>query len=234
MKQLRFEITLAAICVALFVAVFVWQTPSLWQKPMSRAEIDQYMVDLDTHIALPAVEKAKFIARVRTWATMDDGKPVVMLNMMRYHPTLGSLPPTLAFSGTPVQANAKYEKVVAPLAAKRGEYPLLVGMVQGANLVGYDPALDHWDHIALMRAPSRRAFIEFMADPDYGPVAPLKTAAAEVLLIPVTPELVIPELRFAFGGALLILYCFTCWMRALGTRSGPPPAADQGSTASTS
>jgi uncharacterized protein (DUF1330 family) len=213
MQRLRFELVLGVVFLGLFVAVVAWLTPSLWHARMTAAEVDHYVAEMDAHLALPTAEKADFIARVRAWATADDGEPVLMLNLMRYYDTLQSLPAPLEFNGTPAQANAMYEAVVAPLALRRGEYPLLAGSVQGGNLVGYEPALDHWDHVVIMRAPSRRAFVEFMADPEYGAVAAYKTVAAKVLLIPVTPELAIPDLRYAVGSTLFALYFFICWVR---------------------
>jgi hypothetical protein len=181
---------------------------------MTPAEINHYMAEIDRHWVTSEAEKAAFITRARAWAAADDGKPVLLLNLMRYHDKLQPLPPSTEFRGTPTEANAKYEKIVGPLAIKRGEYPRMVGRVQGANLVGYEPELDHWDHVVVMRAPSRRAFIQFMADPAYGPVAPLKEAAAKILLIPIAAETEVPELRFVTGAILVILFLVVSWIRA--------------------
>jgi hypothetical protein len=219
MRKFRFEMWLAAIFVGIFLVVLVWQTPSLWRNPMNRAEIDQLSSQMAANIVLPEIEKAEFIARVRAWAERDDGGPVLMLNLMRYYDALGSLPAPLRFDGTPIEANAIYEETVAPLALERGEYPVVSGDVQSANLVGYEPALDRWDQVVVMRAPSRRAFIEFMADPAYGPVVAYKMAAAKVLLIPLTPKLELPDLRLVAAGALLATFFLVCWIRALRARS---------------
>jgi uncharacterized protein (DUF1330 family) len=223
MNRFRFEVRLAAVLLGLFLVVFLWQTPSLWQRGLSPAEIDGYAAEIDERFVLRADEKADFIARLRVWAAADDGASVMMLNLMRFHDTLRALPEGAAFSGTPVEANAIYEEVVAPLALKRGEYPLITGRVQGANLVGGTPGLDPWDRVVVMRAPSRRAFLEFMADPAYGRVAAYKSAAAHVMLVPVTPDLVLPDVRFIAGSALLTLYFFICWIRRL--RGAPAGAA---------
>ena len=188
-----FLVILAAILLCVFFVVWFWQSPGLWRKRMAPAEIDQYMAQIDVCWAAPAAEKSEFISRARAWATADDGKPVLLLNLLRYHDKLQPLPASLEFKGTPQEANAKYEKTVGPLAIKRGEYPRLVGRVQGANLAGYEPDLDKWAHIVVMRAPSRRAFIQFMADPKYGPVVSLKSAAAKVLLIPFSAETELPD-----------------------------------------
>ena len=209
-----FLVILGAILLFVFFVVWFWQSPGLWRKRMTPAEIDQYMAQIDRCWAAPAAEKSEFISRARAWATADDGKPVLLLNLLRYYDQLQPLPGSPEFKGTPQEANAKYEKTVGPLAIKRGEYPRLVGHVQGANLAGYEPELDKWDHVVVMRAPSRRAFIQFMADPNYGPVVYLKYAAAKVLLIPFSAEKELPDLRIAVGCLLLILFLIIAWIRA--------------------
>lgn len=214
MTRYRFEFAFGAVLVALFVAVCLWQSPSLWSAPLSKAEIDAYMTALDTTLVQPAGERKIFIERLQRWAEQDDGRAVLMLNLMRYNRTLTAVPPLAGFSGTPVQANEIYEKAVTPLALKQGELPLVAGRVQGQNLVGYEPAMDGWDRVVVMRAPSRRAFIRFMADPAYGPLVPYKTAAAQVLLIPIDADLVLPELRWIVGFLFLVVFLSVGWIRA--------------------
>jgi hypothetical protein len=210
MPRYRLEIALFLA----FLGFFLWQTPSLWRDPLTPAEIDGYAAAMEQHVVQPPEEKAAFIARVREWAAGDDGRPVLLLNLMRYREALGPLPPGTDFSGSPQEANAHYEGLVAPLALRRGEYPLVGGDVQAESLTPLDPAVDRWDRIVVMRAPNRRAFIEFMADPAYGPTVPYKTAAAELALIPIDAELVLPDLRWAVGALLLIFYLAVGWRRA--------------------
>jgi len=214
MNRHRFEIVLFAALFVPFVAFFLWQTPSLWRRPLTPAEIDRYAAAMEEHIVQSPAEKADFIDRVRKWAAGDDGRPVLLLNLMRFREGLGELPPGTDFAGSPLESNDYYEGRVAPLALKRGEYPLVGGAAQAPSLTPLDPATDHWDRIMIMRAPSRRAFIEFMADPAYGPLAPYKLAATELVLIPVDAELLVPDLRLVVGGLLLTVYLFVFWRRA--------------------
>jgi hypothetical protein len=214
MRRHRFEIVLLASLFVPFLGFFLWQTPSLWREPLTAAEIDRYAAAMDAHIVQTPVEKAAFLRRVREWAAGDDGQPVLLLNLMRFRETLAELPPGVDFEGSPLEANDYYEGRVAPLALKRGEYPLVGGGTQAQSLTPLDPATDRWDRIMVMRAPSRRAFLEFMADPAYGPLAPYKLAATDLVLIPVDAELVVPDLRLVVGGLLLTVYLFVCWRRA--------------------
>lgn len=214
MRTSRFEFALAAALLAAFLGFFVWQTPSLWRSPLTPAEVDLFVAELEEHIALAPEEKAAFIARLREWGSADDGRPVLLLNLTRYREQLGELPPDSGFEGTPPEANAYYEGLVAPLALKRGEYPLVGGGAQAPSLTPGDAATDRWDRVVVMRAPSRRAFLGFMADPAYGPAVAYKFAATEVVLIPLDAELAIPDLRWLVGGLLLTLYLSVCWRRA--------------------
>ncbi len=209
-----FDVALGIVCAAVFLAFVLWQTPSLWHDPLTPAEIDHYTARLEQHVVLPADEKAAFIARVRAWAAADDGRPVLLVNLMRYRDTLSALPPGSTFS-TPGEANDYYEQRVVPLALKRGEYPLLGGGAQAQSLTASDAEdANRWERVVVMRAPSRRAFIEFMADPAYGPAIPYKMAAADVVLIPIDSEMVIPDLRWLVGGLLAILYLAIRWYRS--------------------
>ncbi len=214
---------LGAVFLALFAAFFLWQTPSLWSSPMSPADIDRYIAELEKHVDQPPAEKAAFIARVRQWAAGDDGGPVLLVNLMRYRDKLGDLPANISFKGTPQEANAFYESTVAPLALKRGEYPLLGGDAQGSSLTASDAdSASQWTRVVVMRAPSRRAFIEFMADPVFGAMSAYKHAAMDVVLIPVNSEMVIPDLRWMVGGLLLVVYLLILLGRAnQGRRTAP-------------
>lgn len=214
MKHHQFEIVLFASLFTPFLAFLLWQSPALWRSPLTPAEIDRYVAAMEQHLVQPPAEKAAFIARVREWAASDDGKPVLLVNLMRYREQLGEFPPGIHFEGSPLESNAHYEGLVTPLALKRGEYPLIGGDVQALSLIPMGAAIDHWDRVIVMRAPSRRAFIEFMADPDYGPSVPYKLAAADVVLLPIDAELSVPDLRWLLGALLLTVYLGVCWRRS--------------------
>lgn len=214
MKAYRFELILGGVLLAVFLGVVFWQTPSLWRSPMTQTDIDQYAAALEQYVVQEPQDKAAFINRVREWAAGDDGRPVLMVNLMRYREQLGELPPDMQFDGTPQEMNAYYESLVAPLAIRRGEYPMIGGDTQARSLTPSDSDLDRLDRVVVMRAPSRRAFIEFMADPDYGPTVPYKHAATDVVLIPIDAEMIIPDLRWVIGSLLLIIFLATGWWRA--------------------
>ena len=89
--------------------------------------------------------------------SLPDDEPVVMLNL-------------LEFPGDGGESYAKYGQVVLPHIQKRGGQILY----DGAPLFN-DPAAGHWDRVALVYYPSRAAFLDMMADPDYQAGLPHRT-----------------------------------------------------------
>jgi hypothetical protein len=137
-----------------------------------------------------------------------------MLNLMRYYPELRRFPGTPEFQGTPEQANEFYEKGVRSILFRRAGYPLVAGKAQGKNLIHVSPALDNWSRVLIVRYPNRRTFLSLLADPAYAPFEPFKIMAVELLLVPVSGKVVIPDLRWLVGGTLLLVFMAVAWSRA--------------------
>ena len=92
-----------------------------------------------------------------------------------------------------------------------------------SNLDGFDPAIDDWSRILVVRYPSRRAFFELSTDPQWLKFAPYKIAALEIALVPASGQVVIPDLRCVVAGACLIVFLGAGWLRAArGKRSWAP------------
>lgn len=225
MQSKTFTVIFAVICLALFGAVCLWQTRGLLVGPITNTELETYLAKVDT-ANIPAEEKAGLKARLHAWGQSDDGRPFLMLNLMRYHQELRRWPGAPAYEGTPQQANARYENQVLPLALGLGAIPLAGGEAQGGDVLlvggpsgGHDPhaaeaELDQWGRVLLMRYPSRRAFFDLVTDPRYLPNLPYKLMALQVVLVPVTEEVTIPDLRWVTAGVLLVLFLAVGWWRA--------------------
>lgn len=214
MQSRRFPLVFGAFCVAVFAAFFLWQTPGLYTARLTPAQIDTYLAAVERQLPMPAGEMAGVLVRLRSWAEADDGAPVYMLNLLRYYDTLRRFPGAPAFDGTPEQSNEHYEDLVMPMLFKSGTYPLLSGRVKGANVIGGTPELDNWSRVLVVRYPNRRAFLELLSDPAYAPIEPYKFMALQVVLVPVSAESLIPDLRVLAGGLLLAMYLAVGWMRA--------------------
>ena len=126
-------------------------------------------------LLLFADQRPELMKRVRAWMENDDGKPFYMLNLMRYYLELRPLPNAPEIKGTPRESNARYEAATRSMLLKLGGYPLYAGTPHGKNLVEYDPALDGWSRLLLVRYPSRRALLKLLTQGHQN-----KTAAAEL------------------------------------------------------
>lgn len=219
MKSYRFELILGTLLLTLFLLVSHWQAPG---SKLTQAEINDYLVKLQ-QLPWPDDEKALMLSHIKAWSEADDGRPVYMLNLMRYFPTLRPLPGVEGFQGTPAEANAHYESGVIPILAHLGVYPVFASEMQGVlggaqpstNLITFAPELDNWSRVLVIRYPSRRAFLELLSDPVYMSYAPYKAASLLVALAPMKGDMVFPESRQGLGAVLLILFLLAAWWRAL-------------------
>jgi uncharacterized protein (DUF1330 family) len=211
MKRHGFEITLGAIFLGIFLRVWYWFTPG---KKLTPEEIDRNLKAVERQVPLPEGEMPEFLARLRTWAEADDGKPFYMLNLMRYYDELRRFPGAPDFQGSPQESTARYTKHASQMVKKIGGYAMVAGPTQSKNLMAYESDLDNWSQVLLVRYPSRRAFLSLVADPAYAPIEPYKTMALKVILTPVSGNRVTPDMRAVVGGALLSLFLAVGWIRA--------------------
>lgn len=223
-KNLRFEILLALVLVALFAAFSIWQNPG---SRLAREDVDAYLRVIEPRLPLTGAEKAETLARLRAWGEADDGRPVQMLNAMRYYDKLQPVPGFEGGHRTPAEANAYYESAVFPILVRVGGYPLAAGNTAGvtggdgrrhSNLMFFDREVDDWDRVLTIRYPSRRAFFDLLSNPDYAPLIPYKLASLRVALVPVDGEASVPDARWPVGLALLSIFLAVGWFRAAARR----------------
>ena len=102
----------------------------------------------------------------------DDGKPIVMLNLLRFQPDGGRA------------RYAEYLAVAGPLVARYGAEIVYVG--DGLPALSAEQG-QSWDAVALVRYPTRQAFAKMVQDPDYHDKAgPMRQAAlVEAVLQPI-------------------------------------------------
>ncbi|MBF7728522.1 hypothetical protein [Pseudomonas sp. N040] len=220
MKNYRLELILAVLFMALYLAFAHWQAPG---SKLSSAEIDGYVQRIEQGTAfMPAEQRAAFIKHLRAWGESDDGQPAYNLNLMRFHKELQQVPGVQLHGSTPEEANAFYEATTLGIAARLGVSMPFGGAAQAVqsgtepstNLITYEPALDNWSRVLIVRYPSRRAFFELVSDPEYLKVMPNKLGSLMVVLTPVNGATVLPVPSVMFGGALLFLFMLIGWIRA--------------------
>lgn len=100
----------------------------------------------------------------------DDGKPVVMLNLLRFQPDGGR------------ERYFEYMNMVGTLVARYGAEILYAG--DGGTPLAAEPG-QSWDTVALVRYPSRQAFADMIADPAYESADAIRISAlVEAVLQP--------------------------------------------------
>jgi hypothetical protein len=209
---------LAIVLLVLFLAVSRWQSA----KRLSKDEVDHYIRILEEKSPQELEDRAEFISRLRAWGESDDGRPIYMLNLMRFYDHIKSFPGGPA-TGTPQEANKHYEDVATRMLIRSGGYPMIAGRTtrirEGekpeSNLMVYQGGLDAWDRVLVVRYPGRRTFLQLVTNDEYLKVMPYKLASLEVMLTPVYGELVIPDVRWIAGGAFLAIFLSAGWLLAL-------------------
>ncbi len=227
LDRYRPELLLALASAAAVAGISALQSA----RKLSRADVDHYIGILERDLPPELEDRQEFISRLRAWAENDDGRPVYMLNLMRFFDQLRPFPGA-PVTGTPKDANAHYETSVVPMLLKRGGYPVLAGSVtklsaakasaakveggqdRTSNLMVYRPELDNWDRVLVVRYPGRRTFLDLVTDPRYLEVMPYKLSSLEVVLTPVSGQLVIPDARWIAGTAGLANLLLAGWIRA--------------------
>ena len=223
MKRYRVELGVAVVMAVLFAFVCHWQVP---HRTLTKTDVDDYIRRIAVGVELPGNEKAEIIEHLRSWGEADDGRPVYMLNLMRYYDAARSMPGRPDVAGSPRDLNDHYEAVAIPKLLKLGAYPLFAGEPEGVrsgpqpstNVLGFDDPLENWGRVLVVRYPDRRAFFELLSDPDYIKVLPYKLAALKVVLVPMHDELVIPDLRWVVGALLLAVLALVAIVRAHRSR----------------
>src|SRR3982751_732611 len=115
-----FELILAGALVILYLIFCAWHSQGTGK--LSQAEINEYLAIIEK-LPLPEKGVQAFIARLRSWAEADDGKPVYMFNLIHFFPQTQAFPGAPEFTGTPEQANAHYEKGLLWLWLSPASYP---------------------------------------------------------------------------------------------------------------
>ena len=112
-------------------------------------------------------------AEIEKLLAEDAGGPVVMLNLLRYDPDGGR------------ERYAEYAAKTAPHLERVGGELLYAGDCSTALVT---PEGFNWDTMLAVRYPSRQAFLDMVADPEYLEISKIRTGAlAEAVLQATTP-----------------------------------------------
>lgn len=111
---------------------------------------------------------------IERFVAEDDGKPVVMLNLLRFKPDGGR------------ERYFEYIALARPFVEKVGGSVVYAGDGLPALVGGPDQV---WDGVALVRYPTRKAFLAMVEDPGYQRTAPVRADALIDAVLQPTREL---------------------------------------------
>lgn len=226
-SNFRVQVALGLLLAAVFALVWRWQLPGESDR-LTPPQVSAYIERIAAGLPLDPADRNETLTRLRTWGEADDGRPVYMLNLMRYHEALRPQPGLEGLRMTPRESNAHYEREAAWLLMGKGGYAQFAGEATGvldgngrrrSNLMSLDRETDDdWDRALVIRYPSRRAVLELLSSPEYAPLLPYKLGALGVVLVPLTPEEPMPDFLWPFGLGLLAFFCAVGWYRSTRRR----------------
>jgi len=116
----------------------------------------------------------------------DDGKPVVMVNLLRFKPRADA--PHESLSGE--EAYHLYGKEMVPFVESKGGRMIWSGRLT-SQVIGSGG--EEFHVIALVEYPSRKAFLEIAMDPFVNKIGKHRSAGLEMQwLLATTPDYVVP------------------------------------------
>jgi hypothetical protein len=190
-------ITLALL--ALYAGFLVWYGGN--GKPLSQAEIAQFMRELDSYSA--GSNNAAALAEVRVLLARDDGKEFVMQNLARYRPK-ALYPPGYELGDDPREADRRYGKAIVWPLLRYGNLPVFIARRSGSFI---EPeGADAWHYVAMVRYRSRRDFLRFALAIERSGITVHKWAALEKThVFPVKPMVSLILVRGTVAGLLTVL-----------------------------
>jgi uncharacterized protein (DUF1330 family) len=109
-------------------------------------------------------------------AGVPDGRPVVMVNLLRYRSRAAYPPGSGMEPVTGREAYERYTRLTLPHLRKVGARPIWRA---DARVDLFAPEGERWDEVVLVRYPSRSAFGQMISNPDYQAGTVHRTAALE-------------------------------------------------------
>lgn len=112
--------------------------------------------------------------QLKAFASSDDGGAIAMLNLLRYRDEAAYAPESAQAPCSGRDAFRRYAKLSIACIEGVGGRVMYMGAAL-ATVIG--PVEEQWDDIFLVHYPSRRAFLDMIASPQYRAIAFHRTAA---------------------------------------------------------
>ena len=159
-------------------ALVAYLTFRLWydglRKPLTAKEIEEYARLLEQRAEVDAVD----LAVMRKFLEEDDGKDLIMVNLLQFNPSPMKHPDT----GQDAQADAVLQEYFRPFMGqvlRRAGHPVITGRAVGGYLDAWNTPPDPgWHAAGLIRYRSRRDVIELsLANAEFQELHKYKVAA---------------------------------------------------------
>ena len=192
------KLILLWFCIGMLYFLFlIWN--GLFTSPLSAEEIEKY-----TEILQQDYSESEF-QQMRSFMEEDDGKPVIMVNVIKTH----DIPKTVngkTFSSSE-EALADYTSFVGPFLIKRGSYPIFNGtsLMDAPEVWGIENARE-WTTGSLVRYKSRRVMLELSTNPEFKKYHDGKVAGIEkTFAFPVRADIHLVNLSLFVGMVLMVV-----------------------------
>jgi hypothetical protein len=160
---------------------------------LTEAEVDAYLRILEGPIGQSAGLDAADLERIREFGKTDDGRPFLMLNLIRLRER-PAYPSGEDPGGTVADADARYTRALAPLLLARGGHPVAL-LTPFAVFLDTGPSPAQWDTVALMRHRSRRDFLDMITSSEYARAEVHKWASVADTLVIGSEGILVPDPR---------------------------------------
>lgn len=166
---------LAALLLLVYLAFLGWYDSR--GAALTPAEIDGYISRIRSIANTAGITPDEnLLGELRQLAASDDGHEFFMLNLINYHQQ-AQYPAGSGFSGTGLEADARYSRAIVPLLFKHGGHPVFLGTPMGRFI---DEMGDvHWQRVALVRYRSRRDLLKMVIELAAQPIGIHKWASIE-------------------------------------------------------
>jgi hypothetical protein len=187
------------LCITLYTLFLLWQN-RWFAKPLSEAEVADYLNDMLPHEAKGGALSANERANFRAFLLADDGQPFYMVNLMQYRETAVYPDGTQPTVKTGREANILYSKAVVKELLKRGSYPVFLSH-KLANFLSAGEGTDFFEEVGIVRYRSRRDLMAMTRSPAFLKAEPHKWASMEKTAVVPThkilllnPSVIVPAL----------------------------------------
>jgi hypothetical protein len=171
--------------------------------PLTSEEMDQYMEKIQQMFirngvpdgngkGTTAEEFAATLAAFRQFGDSDDGKPIYMINMMKWRDQAIFNETNKEHRGMTVEdADHAYTSQLKPILAENWSHIAYLSKTipNAVNIGFYDGDVDDWGEVGIFRYSSRRDFMNMMASEKYQAMMHFKLASMGwIAIVPSQPH----------------------------------------------